>query len=247
MNEKMLIDNLMNFGLTHNEAIIYVSLIKNGAQTGYEVSKNVGISKSNTYAGLSGLVDKGAANVMESAATMYVPVSFKEFTDNVIHALKHVQKELVANQPVKLAKSEGYITIAGFDHISDKIRTMILGAGSRIYLVMSSENLADYLDEIAQAAAKKRKIVILSDKEMQIPGCTVYKMEHMEGQVRLIVDSNEVITGTFLEGTGEPAFLYSGNRNLIEVFMEMLRGEIIYLEDKYHVKKSVLVVMKKDI
>jgi sugar-specific transcriptional regulator TrmB len=49
------------FGLTRQEAIIYITLLSNNYMTGYEISKLTGISKSNTYSSLTGLVSKGAA------------------------------------------------------------------------------------------------------------------------------------------------------------------------------------------
>ena len=41
--------------------------------------------------------------------------------------------------------------------------------------------------------------------------------------------------------------LYSRNADLIEVFKEMMRSEIIILEKKYGVKESVLVSMAKEL
>ena len=42
-----LTEYLMEFGLTRQEATIYLNLMERGMQTGYEVSKQTGISRSN--------------------------------------------------------------------------------------------------------------------------------------------------------------------------------------------------------
>lgn len=60
-----LIEGLTNFNLTKQEATLYVLLLKSGQMTGYEAAKQTGISRSNTYTALAGLVDKGAAYVLE--------------------------------------------------------------------------------------------------------------------------------------------------------------------------------------
>ena len=63
-----LIEGLTNFNLTKQEATLYVLLLKSGQMTGYEAAKQTGISRSNTYTALAGLVDKGAAYVHEQVA-----------------------------------------------------------------------------------------------------------------------------------------------------------------------------------
>ena len=56
MKNLQFIDNLISFGLTRQEATIYTALLTHGDMTGYEVSKETGISRSNAYAALSNLV-----------------------------------------------------------------------------------------------------------------------------------------------------------------------------------------------
>ena len=60
MEENTILDKLGLFGLTRQEAAIYLCLYRNGGLSGYEVSKLTGISRSNVYSGLSGQKDKGA-------------------------------------------------------------------------------------------------------------------------------------------------------------------------------------------
>ena len=56
MEESKLIDGLMQFGLTRQEASIYICLASNRELSGYEVSKITGISRSNVYSALASLV-----------------------------------------------------------------------------------------------------------------------------------------------------------------------------------------------
>ena len=78
-----LIEGLTNFNLTKQEATLYVLLLKSGQMTGYEAAKQTGISRSNTYTALAGLVDKGAAYVLEEGkVTRYTPVPAAEFCSN---------------------------------------------------------------------------------------------------------------------------------------------------------------------
>ena len=67
-------ERLMHFNLTRQEATLYLLLLKAGRLTGYEAAKQTGISRSNTYTALAGLVEKGAAYIMEEGkVTRYTP------------------------------------------------------------------------------------------------------------------------------------------------------------------------------
>ena len=44
-------ESLMCFGLTRQESNIYLTLLSDGALTGYEAAKRTGISRSNAYGG----------------------------------------------------------------------------------------------------------------------------------------------------------------------------------------------------
>ena len=48
------VELLMSFGLTRQEARVYVLLLGEGALSGYEAAKRLGISRSNAYAALAG-------------------------------------------------------------------------------------------------------------------------------------------------------------------------------------------------
>lgn len=242
MNEKM-ITNLTAFGLTRQEAVIYLDLLTKGAQTGYEVSKNTGISRSNTYASLAGLVDKGAAMVMESTASAYVPVKPEEFTENVLHALREKQKYILDHKPEQIMEPEGYITIQGTSHVMDRIRNMFSNARLRAYAVMSSELVDRFQDELTAMAERGCKVVILTDADRTLPGCTVYRFQKHEDQVHVVVDTKQALTGEYLPDDDNATFLYSCNRNLVRILREMLRDQIVILEKQNHVQHSVLEAM----
>lgn len=63
--------------------------------SGYEAAKLTGISRSNAYGGLAGLVEKGAAYVIEGSANKYVAVLPVEFCGNKLRSL-HKEKEYLA-------------------------------------------------------------------------------------------------------------------------------------------------------
>ena len=66
MDESKAIEYLMHFGMSRQEATVYLRLIEAGKQTGYEIARDTGISRSNVYASLAALVEKGGWKRMPS-------------------------------------------------------------------------------------------------------------------------------------------------------------------------------------
>ena len=97
-----LTEYLMEFGLTRQEATIYLNLMERGMQTGYEVSKQTGISRSNVYRALAGLVEKGAAYTSEENATKYMGIDVEEFCSNKIRRMEQYKEILAVNMPKDL-------------------------------------------------------------------------------------------------------------------------------------------------
>jgi sugar-specific transcriptional regulator TrmB len=223
-----LVEQLTSFGLTRQEATIYLSLQINGELTGYEVAKITGISRSNTYTALAGLVDKGAAYVMEGNVTRYTAIPFQEFSNNFIHRLTKIQDRIMNTLPERKKETDGYITITGEQHILDKLRNMLLEAEQRIYMAVSYEILETIQEELLSLVEKKIKLVIITNKPYTLAGATIYLKENTNNQIRLIVDSYKVLTGEIVDRDFSTC-LYSKNQNLVDVFKEMLQNEITLL------------------
>lgn len=247
MDESILIDKLILFGLSRQEAVIYLCLLKNGELTGYEVAKLTGISRSNVYNSISTLVDHGAAYVVEGTATKYTPVPMDQFCNNRIRYLKEVENYLVMNCPRPAPTTEGYVTVEGYFHICDKIHHMLLGAKQRIYFSADSVLLEQWQEELTILTERKIKVVLLSDKQPECLKEEIEKnsvffynyqkvrlpyeslQEEKGRQLRLIIDSALVLTGEVL-GSSTDTCLYSAQRNFVEVFKEAMHNEMKLIE-----------------
>lgn len=222
------IENLTVFGLTRQEATLYQSLLSNGEMTGYEVAKITGISRSNVYASLNGLVEKGAAYVEEGESAKYTPVPIKEFTANILKTMEQKADFLEKNAPAPLPPSDGYITIKGAQHINNKISQLLEQTQIRLYVFAEKELLESYRSQLQSLVQKDIKVVILSDGFV-LEGAKVYNTEPEKGQLRLISDTSYVLTGE-LTGSTSDTCLFSGQQNLVSVMREALKNKIILLE-----------------
>ena len=226
--ENTFLDNLVLFGLTRIEAQIYSTLLSHGEMTGYEVSKETGVSRSNVYAGLSALVEKGAAYLIEGEAAKYTPVEIKKFTENVISKMERTAGELEKQVPAKIVQSTGYITILGSENIRNKIREMLNSTELRLYILAPGKIISEFDEELKNLVADGKKVVILTD-EYKLKGAKVYETKPEEGQIRFITDSAYVLTGELTDSPHDSC-LYSGQQNLVNVMKEALKNKIILLE-----------------
>ena len=221
-----LIEGLTHFNLTKQEATLYVLLLKEGYLTGYEAAKQTGISRSNTQTALAGLVDKGAAYVLEEGkVTRYTPVPPEEFCSNKIDRLKEIKDKVLNQLPALKNDAEGYITIKGELEIINKLRNTVRQAEARIYVSANRRVMELLRKELMDALARGLKVVIISDEKFTLPEAICYGTDKQTEQIRLIADSQTVVTGD-LEDEENSTCLYSCKRNLVDLFKEALQNEI---------------------
>lgn len=224
MSQSLLVENLISFNLTRQEALIYVALLTYGEMTGYEVAKQTGIARSNVYSALQSLLEKGALYLIEGETTKYEPVTVKDFLSNTILDLQKKALLIEENAPKKIVQSEGYITILGAKNIENKIRLMLKETQERIYVMASCEILRKFSDELLMLCNSGKKVVILSD-DFELENAIYHKTQTEKNQIRLITDSRFVLTG-ILSGNVHDTCLYSGQQNLVDVMKEALKNKI---------------------
>lgn len=225
MEEGRAIGYLMHFGLSRQEAAVYLQLFSGGKQTGYEIARDTGISRSNVYACLSALVEKGAAYLVEESAKKYIPVCPDEFCGNRIRRMEEEKEWLSVNMPSE-AKGEGsYITIEGESNIRDKICNLLAKAEERVYLSCSAACLLNLKEDLQSVLEKERKLVLITDQQFFLEGAVIYVTERKGCQIGLITDSKYVLSGEFGDSSMNTC-LYSGQKNFVMLFKTALANEI---------------------
>lgn len=227
----VLTEKLVQFGLTRQEATIYLCLLRNRELSGYEVSKITGISRSNVYSALAGLVEEGAAYLLEGETNKYMAVAVGDFCQNRIRQLTKLKQELVSQIPQIEEDSEGYITISSHRHIMDKIHNMLEHVEYRVYLSIPTDYVLQFKPQLERLISERKKVVLLTDAPLdeEISGCVSYVTTNRDRQLKLIVDSSYVLTGD-MTGDASDSCLYCGQKNFVKVFKDSLRNEIKLIE-----------------
>ncbi len=221
-----LISALKKIGFTQQEAVIYIELCRHSEITGYEAAKLSGISRSNAYAALSSLVDKGYAYVIEGTSIKYTPVPKEELMKKNARRSFDTQIDIIDQQlDFTQLKQEPYITLSGQDNIIDKLRNIIDRASLRIYMSCDDGLLGALSEEIKAAVDRDLKVVILSPNDLQGVKHTHYFNEP-SSSIKLIADTKEVLAGTLKQS------LYSKNVTLVQLIREAFINEIAIIDKK---------------
>jgi sugar-specific transcriptional regulator TrmB len=199
--------------------------------SGYEVSKITGISRSNVYSALAGLVEEGAAYLLEGNPNKYTAVPTDIFCDNKIRYLTKLKGEISAKVPHIAEDCEGYITINSHRHIMDKIYNMLTNVEYRIYISIPKKYINDFRPQLEKLISENKKVVILVNEPLDkdIDGAITYVTGKNDNQLKLIVDSSFVLTGD-MTGDVSDTGLYCGQKNFVNVFKDSLRNEIKLIE-----------------
>ena len=226
-----MVECLMKAGFTRHEAMLYLTLCKEGELTGYEAAKISNIPRSNVYLGLAGLVEKGGALRIDGDSSKYAAVPAAELVFNLRNGLEEVYRFIEENTPVREAARDPYYTITGRQNVINKMNHMISHAAERIYISTSQTELGYVAKELSNARERGLKVVVISAPGFLLEGAVIYHNEKQPGQIRLIVDSAHALTGEISE-TGESNCLYSKSRNLIQLIKDSLTNEIRLIQIK---------------
>jgi sugar-specific transcriptional regulator TrmB len=199
--------------------------------SGYEVAKITGISRSNVYGALAGLVENGAAYLLEGNPNKYTAVSADVFCDNKIRNLTKLKEDITAKAPHISEDCEGYITINSHRHIMDKIYNMLANVEYRIYMSIPRQYVDEFRPQLEKLIGEDKKVVLLINEPLESPidGSITYITGKNDNQLKLIVDSSFVLTGD-MRGDVSDTCLYCGQKNFVNVFKDSLRNEIKLIE-----------------
>ncbi|MGN0483559.1 MAG: TrmB family transcriptional regulator [Lachnospiraceae bacterium] len=229
MEENRMKEELMSFGLTRQEATVYLALCRYGTMSGYEVAKQTGISRSNAYNALAGLTDKGAAFEDKGTVVRYAPVDAEEFCNSKLRILEKKKVQLVKSIPRGREETDGYLTVTSDEHIAGKIHYMCQQTEKRMYLSMPTEILAEFYQQLQQLVQKGRKLVIITDHPVTVGDARVYLHHCDPYQIGLITDSKNVLTGEYKKGA-DSVCLYSEAPNFVKIFKSFLSNQIKLIE-----------------
>jgi sugar-specific transcriptional regulator TrmB len=155
---------MQKLGFTDYEARVYIYLLTSPPATAYEVSKNSGIPRSNTYNTIDSLVQRGVLQPVSRDPDRYAAIEYPVLLDRILSSTRAVCNDLSSrfsalDRPV----NSGVVwTARGEANVYEKLRSMIAAASDNIW-IKASEEILRALSPDLKAAAKRgvQTIIVL--------------------------------------------------------------------------------------
>lgn len=225
-------NTLHKLGFTPIEATVFITLCKYGSLTGYEVAKLTGISRSNVYAALYSLQEKGKCQLSEGETTKYMAISKEDLLLSTQREMAQTLEEIKQFFPNSIETHEPYVTIRGYTNVLNKIKNSISLCESHLYLLCSSDSVNLFKEDLLAISQRCRISIICETDLLLDPTITVYNRQKDPKGFHMIMDTKSVITGDLdLE---HAQCLFSKNDSLVRLMRESFVTELEMIALKVH-------------
>ncbi|MGE6378533.1 TrmB family transcriptional regulator [Peribacillus muralis] len=211
-----IIEKLQSLGFSQYEAKAYVSLVRQGPVSAYQVSKESGIPRARIYEILNGLQEEGVVikeEINDSIQYSPLPVdvfleSVRSRWDNTYQSISDTLKQFEKIGPVS---DNRVMTLKGEQHILSFCRTLIQKAEKRIVVSLWDKMYEILEPELKESAGHCTLKGIVFQVESPLAGIDVHRQTSYVNNIGenkwfiLSIDGTETIYGPASE-TRETAF-----------------------------------------
>jgi len=212
---------LRKIGLTENEIKIYLSLLKTGSSTAYEISKKTGIYRVHIYDKLEQLMDKGMVTHVYTGAKKYFqathPSKIKQYLEDKKKTIELQEKDVDSILPeleamTQILKEDTFVEvfkgIEGLkyflkDIIKTKQEVLITGIDDKKYQDALPIFMEQYFRDLKHYKIKERVItmkklgIFLFDKELSPTTNYKFLEEKQFNPTNTFVYGNKVVIVTW--------------------------------------------------
>lgn len=192
--------DLVPFGFTPTESLIYEVMLTEGPGTGYTIARAAGLARANVYAALEGLVNKGAARMEEGRPRRFRPeppaTLLGRLADRQGEALDALSRALesltVPETPtlVELASARGAVQLMGHE---------IARAEQSVQLLAPPDGCLALAPHIRRAQTAGVDLTIASTSAVPLGGVAVEVLSATDwpGEpVLMVVDARAAVIGS---------------------------------------------------
>lgn len=216
MDETLGLLEKLNF--TKTEGAVYIELLKNSCLSGYQVAKNLNISRSSVYSALDNLYKRGIVFLLPGNTQVYKAEDPKVLINKIKNdfnrsadLLEVRLKELKTNE-----LEERYLNIEGYNNVISKVKELLLTAEKEVY-INTDFNLSSFSEELIELKKRGVRVIVFSFSRINEENLPVEIYSHSqadcfnkETRMMLVIDCKktlvadrgphrETILGTFTE------------------------------------------------
>ena len=233
-----LVSSLSDLGFSRIEASAYTELIRSGKMNGYQLAKQLKVSRPCAYDALESLFAKGVVFLAQGASKEYVPEEpsalFKRMKSDFC-----ASADSAASALMQLSDRSGertFINIEGLPQITAKVASMINEAEKEV-CISGDFSLRPLAEEIKAAAKRKVRIIVFSFIDLGIDDLPVefYSPKHPDNpqctdrRIMIVTDFSRSLIASS-EGSPDWAGSFSENALLSKIVSEHIHHDIYLLK-----------------
>ncbi|AUS08850.1 TrmB family transcriptional regulator [Laceyella sacchari] len=202
-----MIQRLKELGLSELEARCYLTLHEEPHLSGYEVAKRVSTSRTNVYAALRSLTDKGICRIIEGDPVHYDVVPIDQLIRYMRVKFEQTAKGLVNELKSPPRSKPSFYNWQGNKHLDTAIRRMIANAKKNILVDIWAEDV--HWVEEALLDAEERGItivlIVLGECQISLKNVFIHKADDLEQawpkmgtrKFSILIDGQAALLGGF--------------------------------------------------
>jgi sugar-specific transcriptional regulator TrmB len=164
-----LIELLKQLGLSELEARCYLALHEETNLSGYEVAKRVSVSRTNVYAALRSLTDKGGCRVIEGDPVRYDAVPIDQLIRYARTKFDQTAEILVSRLNTPARSTPAFYNWQGEHHLDMAIRRLAANAQQMIVVDIWAEDVHRVEEALLSAEKSGVCVVLISLGETHTP------------------------------------------------------------------------------
>lgn len=190
------IQTLISLGFTPTEAAVYAVLLAGEPTTGYAIAREIGKPVANTYKAIESLQNKGAVLIDDGERRVCRAVPAGE----LIRRMRRTYQD-------RCARAEKALTTIDAPQPDDRVypirtraqfiercRAMLAGAQRAALIDAFPEPLAELAPDLAAAASRAVRVVVLAYEPIEIAGARVIVAHPQTGIERLFFQTVSLVT-----------------------------------------------------
>lgn len=157
------ISDMQRLGFSEYEARTYFSLLQANPATAYEISKNSGLPRANTYGALENLVKKAAVQPISENPVRYSPVQpevlLERLSSDVSKICGRLKEKL---QGIEIGQRSDVVwSLDGQEQIEKKINDLIDSATKHVWIKASTDILRRHQEQLKRAAKRGTALIFV--------------------------------------------------------------------------------------
>lgn len=231
---EQLLFHIQKFGLTDNEAKIYVALSNHGPMNGYELAKKAAIARGNIYTCLNRLIEKEA--IVAADGDKFVAVPLEVFIDHFTARLKQSGKSALAlmEQSRQRQEEAQIMSISGTEAILNCCRTILASSSSSALFMAAFPKEFETLSSEIQGTSSSKNILCFGKKPVWLDEAnehlTSEQIEAAQGGRLLIVSCFPQALIAVIRSDGTASGIWAWNRYLASATGLYVAHEILIMK-----------------